>query len=311
MNENAENMENEEDDSSFMSSVQWVIFWIMMSILFCIALIFLLSPAAAFTWGSCYLIEKLLSFDNLFMFHIIFKYFGTSKKDQHSALNWGIIGAIVLRGCFLLGMIGAVSIAPWLMLVCGAFLLFSGLKMLFWSSGEDDNEPGWLVKKFKEWFPWLSTFFLTICAIEITDLLFALDSIPAALSITTDFFILATANLFAILGLRSMYHVMQEAIEKWHFLDAGVSTILCGLGLKMLLAPLILIPTPFTFAFILTIMAVSIGLSMMKECANTPLAENEIPSVTKRFCTFFFTPEVREPSPQLEEEEEPCPSLQA
>ena len=211
------------------------------------------------------------------------------RKDQRKALNWGIFGSFFLRGLLLVSGVSLVSVAPWLLYACGAFLLFSGMKILF-SKKDDDESPEKTVNFVKKWLPTISLFALTIVTIELTDLLFALDSIPAAFGITSDLFILFTSNIFAVLGLRSLYFVMTAAIEKFHFLDKGVATILAGTGLKMLIKNFLIISTPITFAFILSILAVSIVSSSMKECALQPETPKN-KGIMRSVCTFFFKPE--------------------
>ena len=160
--------------------------------------------------------------------------------------------------------------------------------MLFSSKGEDDS-PEKTVDFIKKWLPALGLFALTVCTIEITDLLFALDSIPAAFGITSDLFILFTSNIFAVLGLRSLYFVMTAAIEKFHFLDKGVALILTGIGAKMLVVDFLLVSTPITFAFIIGVLALSITLSLMKEYALQPETPKN-KTLAKAICSFFFRP---------------------
>lgn len=290
----------------------WTAFWISLSLLFACGVWLVLGGGAAVTWLSAYLVEKLLSFDNLFMFYVIFRFFNTTPADQRRALNWGTIGAAVMRGIILFAGTTAIAAAPWLLYICGAFLFYSGVKMMFAKDDGGDEAPEGMINRLRRWLPAASMLFITIATVELTDVLFALDSIPAAFGITSNLFLLATSNLFAVLGLRSMYFAMLAAIEKFHFLKKGVSLILSGIGMKMLLAPLIAVPTPFTFAFVVATLAISILLSAMKEYALKPRQAND--GVMKSVCTFFFKPPSLPVEIEMTEiktkEQKPClPSL--
>ncbi len=283
-------------------ALMWSAFWIGLSLVACALVWAIAGGDAALAWLSCWAVEKLLSLDNMVMFYAIFKFLGVTKKNQRKALNWGIIGAFILRGIILLGGAALIGVAPWVLYICAAFLIFSGVKIFFSKSDDDDNEPNKIINFIKKHFPKISLFFLTIVTIELTDLLFALDSIPAAFGITSNFLILFTSNFAAVLGLRSLYFVLTAAIDKFHFLAKGVSIILTGIGLKMIIPAIIsfFVPTfiglsalatnGVMLGFIAVVVGISVGLSMMKEYAAKPeTPQNK--GVMRSVCTFFFKPE--------------------
>lgn len=231
----------------------WSVIWVTLSLLFngFIWYEFGAHPATEFLTG--YLIEKSLSVDNLFVFVLIFSYFNVPAKYQHRILFWGIIGALIMRA-ILIGL-GAFILEQfeWAIYIFGAFLVYTGIRMGVEKESNIEIEANPLIKLLKRWVPvsnryhedkflvkdngvWVLTpMMVVLVLIESTDLVFALDSIPAIFAITRDPFIVYTSNIFAILGLRSLYFLLANVIDKFHYLKYGLAVVLCFIGVKMLL----------------------------------------------------------------------------
>lgn len=231
----------------------WSAFWIFLALLFNVVLYFWLGPKPAAEYLTGYLLEKSLSVDNLFVMLLIFSYFQIPGRYQHRILFWGIIGALIMRGILIL--IGAALIHrfEWILYLFGAFLVVTGLKMLF---GNDDEkiepERNPVLKLFKRFVPVTPEFhgkrffvqidgqrfatplMVALIVVEISDLIFAVDSIPAIFVVTQDPFIIYTSNVFAILGLRSLYFALAAVIDKFHYLKFALALILTFIGVKML-----------------------------------------------------------------------------
>lgn len=244
----------------------WSFFWITLALLFNLFIYFWKGPIQAIEFFTGYLIEKSLSLDNLFVITLIFSYFKIPAKKQHTILFWGIMGALIMRILFILGGISLISKFHWTLYILGAFLLFTGLKLLFQKTeNRGDPNKSYLVKAIKKLFPKISSFALALITIEYTDLIFALDSIPAILAITKDAFIVYTSNAFAILGLRSLYFVLAHFLERFHYLKTGISLILVFIGLKMVISPFYPIPIHYSLAIVILILSTSILLSFKKQ----------------------------------------------
>jgi len=235
----------------------------------------------------CYLTEQALSVDNIFVFIVIFRYFAISSANQHRVLLWGICGAVIFRAIFILAGVELVSHFEWSMYVLGAFLVFTGIK-LFFASDDDEIDPEKnvvlrLTKRFLPVTPVLpgkrffirengrrvaTPLFVALLVVETTDVMFAVDSVPAALAITQDRFILYTSNVFAILGLRSLYFAVAGIIQYLHYLQHGLSMILVFIGVKMLLAHHYPIPIKFSLGVVGGVLAVSILASIVRAKYN-------------------------------------------
>ena len=244
---------------------------------------FWLGKLKAVEFLTGYVIEWSLSVDNLFVFIVIFNFFKVPKEYQHRVLFWGIIGALVLRGVFILVGIALFNMFTWMTFVFGGILIFTGIKMLF---QKDDDDPkldnNILVKVFKKILPvtkkyygskffireygtlYATPLFLVLLVIDFTDLVFAVDSIPAVLSITTDTFIVYTSNVFAILGLRSLYFALAGMMGMFHYLKYGLAIILSFVGCKMLISHFVEMPTLLTLIIIVIVLLMSIFFSLMK-----------------------------------------------
>ncbi|MDR1610877.1 MAG: TerC family protein [Candidatus Symbiothrix sp.] len=236
------------------SALIWSAFWIGLAMLFNIGIYFFLGHQKALDFFTGYLIEESLSVDNLFVFIMIFASFNIEPKYQHRILFWGIIGAIVMRAVFIFAGIALIERFDWVMYIFGIFLVYTGIKMFF--EKEDKGEPidlenNKMIKFVKYFFPitidneethffkrihgklFATQFLLTLLMIEGSDLIFAVDSIPAVMSVSTDPFIVYTSNIFAILGLRSLYFALSGIMDYFRYLKLGLAFILSFIGLKM------------------------------------------------------------------------------
>ncbi|MBU1880628.1 TerC/Alx family metal homeostasis membrane protein, partial [bacterium] len=227
------------------------------------------------------LIEKSLSVDNLFVFIMIFSYFGVGEKQQHSALNWGIMGAIVFRTIFVLFGVALIHHFHAIIYFFGALLLWSAYKMAFQQDKAIDPDKIPLVRWFRKLMPVTDQYvgtkfftrvggklaatplFIVVLVIESSDIMFAIDSIPAILAITQDPFIVITSNIFAILGLRSLYFVLAGVMGLFRFLKQGVAVILGFVGIKMLLMDIYPLPTLVSLGIIVSILLASIVCSVI------------------------------------------------
>jgi len=226
-------------------------------------------PALEFLSG--YLIEGSLSVDNLFVFLVMFRSLGLDKEQQHRVLLWGVLGAIVMRAFFI--FVGASLLArfEWLQFIFGAFLLLAAVRLMrHKASGGAPSKPvQWLQQqclgdlghsKLR-----VAPFLLIVLAVEATDLVFALDSIPAVLAITRDIFVVYTSNIFAILGLRSLYFALSSALDKLRLLHYGLAVILAFVAIKMLTHKWFEIPTTWSLAFIVMVLAIFTIASRLTE----------------------------------------------
>jgi tellurite resistance protein TerC len=234
-------------------ALYWSAFWIGLALLFNLGVYFFLGYQKALDFFTGYLIEESLSVDNLFVFIMIFAAFNIEPKYQHRILFWGIIGAIVMRAVFIFAGIALIEKFNWVMYIFGAFLVYTGIKMFFEKDDEGPIDLGnnRLLKFIRRFIPivtdhqethffkrvngklYATQFLLTLFMIEASDLIFAVDSIPAVMSVSTDPFIVYTSNIFAILGLRSLYFALSGIMGYFRYLKFGLSFILFFIGLKM------------------------------------------------------------------------------
>jgi tellurite resistance protein TerC len=236
------------------SALLWSVFWIGLALLFNLGVYFFLGHRKALDFFTGYLIEESLSVDNLFVFIMIFAAFNIAPKYQHRILFWGIAGAIVMRAVFIFAGIALIEKFAWVMYIFGVFLIYTGIKMFIERDKSDaplDLENNRTVKLVKYLIPitvdnegtqffkriggklYATQFFLTLLMIEGSDLIFAVDSIPAVMSVSTDPFIVYTSNIFAILGLRSLYFALSSIMRYFRYLKYGLAFILFFIGLKM------------------------------------------------------------------------------
>ena len=240
---------------SFKEALRWSVFWCILAMLFAIALVPLRGREEAVEFVTGYVIELSLSMDNVFVIALIFAFFRVPPQFQHRVLFWGIMGALVMRGAMILAGAALVQRFQWTLYLFGAFLIFTGIKMLFTDDEGVEPEKNPVIKLARKLFPIaegthnekfvvrqngrkrLTALALVLIMVETTDLIFALDSIPAIFAVTTKPFIVFTSNVFAILGLRSLYFVLAGAIDYFRYLKVGLSVVLVFVGVKMLLAP--------------------------------------------------------------------------
>lgn len=266
------------------SALYQSIFWVIISTIFGY-LVYRYDDSgsdAALEYFSAYLTEYALSVDNIFVILLILKYFSVKEEYYHNILFWGILGAVVFRGIFIFVGAYAISQLHWLLYVFGVFLIYSGIKIYFGDSDDKINpETNPILKFCKKYLPMSPTeigdkfvvfkpkllftpLFLVIVLIETTDLIFAVDSIPAAFAITQNEFLIYTSNIFAVLGLRAMFFLLAGIIDKFYLLQKGLSIILFFIGAKMLLEIFDMhVPVTLSFSVILVTLTMSIIFSVI------------------------------------------------
>lgn len=267
---------------SFKEAAVWSAVWVSLALLFNIGVYFWFGPKLALEFTTGYLIEKALSVDNIFVFILIFSYFSVPAIYQHRILFWGIIGALVMRAVFIL--LGGIFLQKfhWAIYVFGGILIVSGIKFLLQKSEEIHPEKNPVVRLFKKIFPlssdcqnghftfvkagkrYATPLLLTLVTVEVTDLIFAIDSIPAIFAVTRDPFIVFTSNIFAILGLRSLYFLLAGVMDKFHYLKIGLALVLIFVGAKMMLTEVFKLPIVASLGIIAGILGGSIVVSLMK-----------------------------------------------
>ena len=260
--------------------------WIVVSLAFCVGIYFLYphNPhEMAMEFLAGYLIEKSLSMDNLFVFLMLFTYFGIERKYQHEVLFWGIFGALVLRSIFIFAGAAAVERFEWVLGLFGLFLIYTGAKMFFHDEDETpDLSKNFIVRGFDKVFPVTkelhgdkffiiengkrvaTPLFVALLVIETTDVAFAVDSIPAVFSVSRDPFIVLTSNIFAILGLRALYFALAAVAQYFKLLKYGLGVILVFVGCKMLLGLYGMeVSTPVSLGVIIGVLALSVLFSLI------------------------------------------------
>jgi tellurite resistance protein TerC len=268
---------------SIRESLVWSGVWIFISLLFNVGVFLWYGHEAALQFLTGYLIEKSLSVDNLFVFLLLFSYFKVPAKYQHKVLFWGILGALVMRGVLI--FLGAALVARfhWVLYIFGFFLVVTGIKMAFQDKEKEVHpERNIVVRFFKRLFPVTAGYheekffvktggrrygtllFVVLIVIETTDLLFAVDSIPAIFAITQDSFIIYTSNVFAILGLRSLYFALAGVMDLFYYLRHGLSVILMFVGVKMLLVDIIHISVGLALGVVGCVLLVAIIASILR-----------------------------------------------
>ncbi|MEW5692914.1 MAG: TerC family protein [Candidatus Hydrogenedentota bacterium] len=266
---------------SIKEAIFYSCFWIGLALTFNCGVLVFLGKEKALEFLTGYLIEESLSLDNLFAFIMIFSYFHIEPIYQPRILKWGIIGAIILRGIMIFIGISLIVAFAWVIYVFGALLIVTGIKMYFKTDEKIEPEKNILIRLFKRFFPiylkienqdffvrlsniWYATpLFIALLAIEFSDVVFAMDSIPAIFAITTDAFIVYTSNIFAILGLRSLFFLLVSFIPKFKYLKHGISIVLIYTGTKMLIHHFYKIPVEVSLGIIAMIFIGSITLSVL------------------------------------------------
>jgi tellurite resistance protein TerC len=268
---------------SFRAALSWSAVYIALAAGFAVVLYFWQGHQVALEFVTGYLLEISLSVDNLFIFLVIFKYFAVPDQQQHRVLFWGVIGALILRGIFIGAGVGLISRFHWVLYFFGVLLIFSGIRLGLSGDHKVDPTANPLVKALRYFIPvtddyrggkffirnlqdnsrlYATPLLVVLLVIETTDVLFAVDSIPAVLAITLNAFIVYTANVFAILGLRSMYFAISRLMKVFRFLHYGLASVLVLVGLKMLSAEHFQIPTSIMLGVVAGVILVSIVISV-------------------------------------------------
>ena len=255
--------------------------WVLVSLGFNALVWRIKGPQHGLDFLTGYLIEYSMSMDNVFVFVLIFAHFGVPARAQHRVLVWGIVGALLMRGTMILCGIALVERFHFVLYLFGVFLLFTALRMLFAKHPPRDFAEGWIIRMCRRIFPitrefhgedfkvridgrsMLTPLALTMIVIEVTDLIFAVDSIPAIFAITRDPFIVYTSNICAILGLRSLYFLLAGLMKRFIYLRTGLAFVLGFVGIKMILADHFHLPTGISLVVIVVILAVTISASMI------------------------------------------------
>lgn len=266
---------------SMKEALGWTAFWISLAILFGLFIWYERGSVKELEFFTGYVVEEALSVDNVFVFIVIFSYFSVPKNAQHKVLFWGILGAIIFRAIFIVAGAALISQFHWIIYLLGAFLIFTAIKLAVQRETEVHPEHNPLIKLARKIFPvtkdysgekffvkqngrrYATPLLLVLLMIESTDIAFATDSIPAIFAITQDTFIIYTSNIFAILGLRSLYFVASGFMKEFRYLKYGLSVVLGFIGVKMLIEPWFQIPILSSLAAIFIIIATSILTSVL------------------------------------------------
>lgn len=267
----------------FREALGWSAMYVAMALVFAGVLDFWQGHQSSLEFLTGYVLELSLSVDNLFVFLVIFNYFAVPEKQQHRVLFWGIIGALVLRGVFIGAGVGLIHRFHWMLYLFGALLIYSGIRICVVGDTQIDPAANPMVKMLRRWMPVTSEFrdgrffirnpqdnlrlyatplLVVLVVIETTDVLFAVDSIPAILAITLNAFIVYTSNVFAILGLRSMYFAVAGLMKIFRFLHYGLAVILVLVGVKMLLVNFVRIPITAMLGGLAGVLLISVALSV-------------------------------------------------
>lgn len=266
---------------TFRQAVGWTIFWVLLAAAFAGLVYLWHGHGAMLQFVTGYVVEESLSVDNLFVFLILFRYFRVPSDSQHKVLIWGVLGALVMRLIFILIGVSLLKRFEFIIYLFGAILVYSGIGLLRSSEPDVDPEKNLVLRIFRRFFPitegfegknfffkregnWLATpLFLSLLVVETTDLIFAVDSIPAIVAISRDAFIVYTSNVFAVLGLRSLYFALEHFFGMFRFLHYGVSVILILIGVKMLISHFYEFPLAITLGVVIGILALSVGASLI------------------------------------------------
>jgi len=284
----------EAHEISFREATKFSIFWIALGVAFGVFVWLWLGPQAGGEYFAGYLIEKSLSVDNIFVFALIFTYFAVPKAYQHRVLFWGILGALVLRAIFIVGGAALLDRFHWTIYLFGGFLIFTGLRMAFGKNEEMKPDHNPVLRIFKRFVPMTPDYrgqklfvresmkrmatplMAVLVLIEATDVLFAVDSIPAIFAITQEPFIVFTSNAFAILGLRALYFMLAGMLDRFVYLKIGLATVLVFVGVKMLIAEWYKVPIWLS----LLVITLTIGTSVVASLIKTRKVEASVEEAT-------------------------------
>ena len=267
---------------SLREAAVWSAVWIGLAGVFAAGVFWFGGPRLGMEFTTGYLIEKALSIDNIFVMVILFGAFGVPAHQQHRVLFWGIIGALVMRAIFIFAGTALIARFHWTVYVFGAFLVITGIRMLRSTGQQAHPEDSAAIRLTRRVLPvttgqegserffvrvdgrrMVTPLFLALVAVELTDLIFAVDSIPAILAISREPFIVFTSNIFAILGLRSLYFLLAGVVQKFRYLKLGLAGVLVFVGLKMMLVDVVEIPVGLSLGVVALLIAASIGLSLL------------------------------------------------
>ena len=263
----------------FREALAWSVLWIALAAIFAVVIYFWHGRTPSLEFVTGYVIELSLSVDNLFVFLLIFRYFKVPPVHQHKVLFWGILGALIMRSVFIVAGVGLIRRFHWIIYVFGAFLVYSGIKLFRQGEAEIHPEKNPVLRLFRRWVPvtndyegdkffvrrpglYATPLVVVLLIVETTDLLFAVDSIPAILAITLDAFIVYTSNVFAILGLRSMYFALAGMMEMFRYLHYGLSVVLMLVGTKMLASHYYEVPTAVALGIVAGVLLISVLASL-------------------------------------------------
>jgi tellurite resistance protein TerC len=272
---------------SVKEAMTWSGIWIFLALCFNGFIYYQFGETKALEFFTGYVIEKALSVDNIFVFVLVFTFFGIPAIYQHKVLFWGIIGALIMRVIFIFAGVALLEKFHWTIYIFGAFLVFTGIRMLMDKDKKIEPDKNPVIRLFKRFIPttqelhddkffirkdqkrYATPLFVVLVMIEVTDLIFAVDSIPAILAVTQDHFIVYTSNVFAILGLRSLYFALANIIDRFKYLAVGLAIILIFVGLKMALIDFYKIPIHYSLLIIFLILTSSIVVSLIKTKKKT------------------------------------------
>ena len=263
----------------FREAMAWSLMWVLLAAAFAVLMYFWHGRTATLEFVTGYVLELSLSIDNLFVFLLLFRYFKVAPAHQHKVLFFGILGALVMRGIFILAGVGLIRRFHWIIYAFGALLVYSGIKLFRQKDGGVHPEKNPVLRMFRRGMPvtedyhgdnffvrraglYATPLLVVLIVVETTDLMFAVDSIPAILAITLNAFIVYTSNVFAILGLRSMYFALAGIMEMFQYLHYGLSLVLIFIGGKMLLSEYYKIPTEVALAVVAGIILISVLASL-------------------------------------------------
>lgn len=286
----------DEHEESVKEALIWTGVWIALALVFGIGVYYYMGSQTALDYYTGYLIEKSLSVDNIFVFLLVFSYFNVPAKYQHKVLFWGIFGALVMRLVFIFVGVTLLNEFHWIIYVFGGLLIYTGIKLAFEKDKEVHPERNPILKLVRRFIPVTKNYhgssffikkmgrtmatpmFVVLIVIETTDLVFAIDSIPAILAITRDEFIVYSSNAFAILGLRALYFALSGIMNMFHYLHYGLSAVLIFVGVKMVLSDVYHLPTPYALGFIAIALTASVVASVMNPKEESPIPEDsELP----------------------------------
>ena len=298
---------------SVKEALTWTGVWVVLSLAFNVFIYYYFDEEFAVQFLTGYLIEKSLSVDNIFVIILIFSYFHVPSPYQHKVLFLGILGALVMRAIFIFAGIELIHRFHWLIYIFGGFLIITGIRMLFSGDTKIDPEKNFFVRMVRKIMPvtndyvddkfftrvdgalWATPLFLALVVIEATDLIFAVDSIPAILAISEEPFIVYTSNAFAILGLRSLYFALAGIEKYFKYLKYGLALILVFVGSKMAMAQLVKIPVEIS----LLVIAVILGVSMVASVRKSKKEIKNKPDVTRKQGGDPNTLQKKQASPQV------------